>query len=71
MGIMDSVKDAFNDGENNDHIERAKDVANQHEDKIDAGVDRAGDLLDDRTGGRFESHVDKGQDVIQDKTGNL
>lgn len=66
MGIMDSVKDAFNDGENNDHIERAKDVANQHEDKIDAG-----DLLDDRTGGRFESHVDKGQDVIQDKTGNL
>lgn len=71
MGIMDSVKDAFNGGENNAHIERAKDMANQHEEKIDGGVERAGDMVDDRTGDRYQGHVDKGQDFIQDKTGNL
>lgn len=71
MGIMDSIKGAMDGDNKNEHVDKARDLANQHEDKIDSGVERAGDMIDDKTGNRFEGQVDKGQDFIQDKTGNL
>lgn len=67
MGLTDSVKGAF-DG---DHADKAKNLANQHEEKIDQAVERAGDQLDERTGGKFAGQVDKGQEFIEGKTGNL
>jgi len=55
MGIFDKAKDAIND----------------NEEKIDDVVDKAGDFIDDKTGGKFSDKIDSAQDAIQDKTGEL
>lgn len=70
MGIMDSIKGAFGNNEDG-ALDKAKDLANQHEERIDAGVEKGGDVIDDKTGDRFEDQVNMGQDAIQNKTGNL
>lgn len=73
MGLLDDVKNAFDGDDSNDSdlVNKGQDFANQHADKIDAGVEKAGGFVDDKTGGKFEGQVDQGQDFIQDKTGNL
>ncbi|MGA4668264.1 antitoxin [Propionibacteriaceae bacterium Y1923] len=73
MGLIDSIKNAFDGDDSNDSslVNKAKDVVNAQEDKIDAGVEKAGDFIDEKTGGKFEAQVDQGQSFIQDKTGNL
>ena len=57
MGFMDKVKGRLG----------------KHADKVDTGVDKGGDVVDDRTGGKYAGHVDKGQDAAKDalrKTGD-
>lgn len=51
-------------------FDKAKDLAGQHDDKIDQGIEQAGDFVDDRSGGQHEAHVDKAQDFLQDRTGD-
>lgn len=55
MGIFDKAKDAIND----------------NADKIDGAVDKAAELIDEKTGGKHADKIDKVQDTIKDKTGNL
>lgn len=73
MGLIDSIKNAFDGDDSNDSglVNKAKDAVNAQEERIDAGVEKAGDVIDEKTGGRFEGQVDQGQGFIQDKTGNL
>jgi len=52
-------------------FDKAKDLVNGNEAKVDQAVERAGDIVDEKTGGKFSEQVDKGQSLIQDKTGNL
>lgn len=51
MGIFDKAKDALGD----------------HADKVDTGIDKAGDAVDQKTGGKYAEHVDKGQDMAKQK----
>lgn len=69
MGLIDSVKKAFDGDDSNDSdlVNKAKDAANQHADKIDGAVDQ----VDERTGGKYADKVDQAQDFLKDKTGNL
>lgn len=55
MGIFDDAKD------------KATDFASQNPDKLDQGVEKAGDFADDKTGGKYSDQVDKGQDFAKDK----
>ena len=73
MGLIDSLKNAFDGDDSNDPavVTKAMGAVNSHEDRIDAGVDRAGDFVDEKSGGKFHGKVDQGQAFIQDKTGNL
>ena len=50
MGLMDKVKG----------------MLGQHGDKVDDGIDRGGDVVDERTGGKHAAHVDKAQDAAKD-----
>lgn len=68
MSIFDKAKDLLGDESN---LQKAKDAVNEHEAQIDQGVERAGDMVDDTTGGKFADKVDQGQSFIEDKTGNL
>ncbi|GAA4465822.1 antitoxin [Phytohabitans houttuyneae] len=52
-----------------DFTERAKDLADKHDDKVDKGLERAGDEADERTGGKYGEKIDKGVDQAQQRTG--
>jgi len=48
-------------------IDKAKDLASQHPDKVDQGVDKIGDAFDQRTGGTHSEQTDKVQDMARDR----
>ncbi len=52
-----------------DFLEKAKDMASEHDDQVDQGLDKAGDVIDERTGGKYGEQIDKGVDVAQERTG--
>ncbi len=60
MGIFDKAKDA---------LSTHKDDIGKHSDKLDGGVDKAGDFVDDKTGDKYAEHVDQGQDFAKDQLG--
>ena len=47
-------------------FDKAKDVLSGNEDKIDAGIDKAGDMVDEKTGDKYTEQVNKGQDMAKD-----
>jgi hypothetical protein len=53
-----------------DFFDRAKDLADKHDDKVDSALDKLGDLVDERTGGKHSDHIDKAVDFIQERTGD-
>jgi hypothetical protein len=54
MGIFDKAKDALSD----------------HPEQVDKGIDKLGDLADQKTGGKYADKVDKGQDLARDRLGH-
>ncbi|SCG45238.1 antitoxin [Micromonospora inositola] len=52
-----------------DFMDKAKDVAGQHDKQVDKGLDKAGDMADQRTGGKYDEQTDKGVDKAQQRTG--
>lgn len=46
--------------------EKAQDLADEHGDAIKSGLDKAGDFVDDRTGGKYSDHIDTSVDKAQD-----
>lgn len=50
MGVFDSIADA----------------AKQHEAKIEEGIEKVGDLIDEKTGGKFADQVDKVQNLANE-----
>jgi hypothetical protein len=57
MGIFDSAKD------------KVKDLAGGHEDQVDQGLDKVGDVVDDKTGGKYSDQIDQGKDKAGDFLG--
>lgn len=52
-------------------FDKAADLAKQHEDIIESGIERAGDLVDDKTDGKYAEHVDQAQDVANEQLDKL
>lgn len=50
-------------------FDKAKDFASKNPDKADMAVDKAGDMVDERTGGKYAEHIDKGQDMARGQYG--
>ncbi|MEU1307136.1 antitoxin [Streptomyces shenzhenensis] len=46
--------------------DKAEDLAEDHGDKISAGLEKIGDLVDDKTGGKYSDKIDTGVDKAQD-----
>lgn len=59
MGFLDDAKD------------KVSDLIHGHEDKVEDGIDKAGDLVDDKTGGKYEDKVDMAQDKAKDALDGL
>jgi hypothetical protein len=48
-------------------FDKAKDAMSGQQDKVDAGVEKAGDMVDEKTGDKYTEHVDQGQEMATDK----
>jgi MT0933-like antitoxin protein len=52
-------------------FDKAKDALSGQQDKVDAGVEKAGDMVDEKTEGKYAEQVDKGQDMAGDKFSDM
>lgn len=50
-------------------FDKAKQFADDNPDKVNQGIDKAGDAIDQRTGGKHAEHVDKAQDAARKRFG--
>lgn len=50
-------------------LDDAKKFLDEHDDQVDHAIEKAGDLIDDKTDGTFADKVDKVQDIAEEKTG--
>ena len=50
-------------------MDEAKKMADKHDEQVDQAFDKAGDQVDQRTGGKYSEQVDRGVDEAQKRTG--
>jgi MT0933-like antitoxin protein len=50
-------------------MDAAKKLIGKHDEQVDQAIEKAGDLADQQTGGKYAAQVDKVQDIAQEKTG--
>lgn len=43
-------------------VDKVKEMLGQHSDKVQQGIDKAGDMVDQKTGGKYADKVDMAQD---------
>jgi len=48
-------------------FDKAKDALSEHSEQADAGIEKAGDFVDERTDNKYTEQVDKGQDFAADR----
>ncbi len=51
-------------------LDKAKDFADQHDEQVDQGLDKAGEQIDERTGNKYSEQIDKGVGQAQQRTGD-
>jgi MT0933-like antitoxin protein len=51
-------------------MDKAQDFADQHDEQVDKGLDKAGDAVDQKTGGKYDQQIDRGVDAAQERTGD-
>ena len=55
-------------------FDRAKDALTEHKDKVDEGIAKISDLVDEKTGHKYSDHIDQGEALakkgLDDYTGN-
>ena len=54
-----------------DFVDKAKDLASEHEDKVDEGIDKAADLADEKTEGKYSDQIDQGAEKAKEYVENL
>ncbi len=60
MGFLDDAKDALG---------KVEELAKEHPDQIKDGLDKAKDLISDKTGGKFDSQIDSAAAKATDALG--
>ncbi len=66
MGFLDKLK-----GHSDEIKGKAADLASQHGDKVDAGLDKAADLANKATKGKFEDKIDAAAEKAKDAAEKL
>jgi MT0933-like antitoxin protein len=51
-------------------LDDAKKFADEHDQQVDEAIEKAGDMVDKETGGKYAGQVDKAQDIAEEKTGS-
>jgi MT0933-like antitoxin protein len=63
-GDLVGIGDTFNE-----LTQKAKDFARQHPDKVEQGLDKLGDIANQKTGGKYSGQIDKGEDMLRERLG--
>ncbi|MFJ8255217.1 antitoxin [Streptomyces sp. NPDC094466] len=50
-------------------LDKIKRMLKGHEEQVGKGIDKGGDMLDDRTKGKYKGHVDTAQDKLRQQFG--
>lgn len=50
-------------------MDKIKSMLKGHESQTDKGIDKAGDMVDDKTQGKHKGQVDTGQEKLRDQFG--
>ncbi len=50
-------------------VNKAKDLAGQHQDQVHDGVEKAEDLAKDKLGGKYGDQIDQGGDAVENYLG--
>jgi hypothetical protein len=50
-------------------IDKVKELLGQHSDKAERGIDKTGDVIDDKTGGKYSDKIDSAQEKAKDMLG--
>ncbi|MFE5290243.1 antitoxin [Nocardia sp. NPDC056611] len=50
-------------------VGKGKEVAAQNAEKVERAVDKAGQVIDEKTGGKYSSQIDKGADAVKSALG--
>jgi MT0933-like antitoxin protein len=50
-------------------MDKARDMADQHDEQVDQGLEKAGDFADQRSGGGHTEQIDSAVDAAQRRTG--
>lgn len=50
-------------------LDKARDFVDKHDEQIDKGLDKLGDVVDERTGRKHSGQIDKAVDAAQKYTG--
>ncbi|MFG1928301.1 antitoxin [Cryptosporangium sp. NPDC048952] len=51
-------------------FDKAKDFVDKHDTQVDKGLDKLGDIVDERTGHKHSGNIDKAVDAAQKYTGD-
>ncbi|HEY1180468.1 MAG TPA: antitoxin [Phytomonospora sp.] len=60
MGIGDKIKEGF---------DKVKETVSGQDEKVDQGVEKAADFINEKTGDKYADKVDMAKDKIQGMTG--
>ncbi len=52
-------------------FDKAKDLLGEHGDKVDQGIDKLGDLIDEKTDGQHVDKVDTAQEKLKEQLDKL
>ena len=61
MGFLDKLK-----GKQGDLVGKAKELAVEHGDKVESAIDKVGDVVDQRTKGKYAEKIDSAQAKAKD-----
>ncbi|MFJ5049622.1 MULTISPECIES: antitoxin [unclassified Streptomyces] len=50
-------------------LDKIKRMLKGHEEQVGKGIDKGGDMVDDRTKGKYKGHVDTAQDKLRQQFG--
>lgn len=54
-----------------DFVDKAKDLASEHEEEVSEGIDRAAEMADEKTEGKYSEQIDEGAEKAKDFVGGL
>ncbi|MEV3859790.1 antitoxin [Streptomyces sp. NPDC050095] len=66
MGFLDNLKAKLSPAK-----DKVNDLAQQHGDKIDQGLDKAAKMVDDKTKGKYSDKIQQGTDKAKDAVDKL